>query len=59
MPKVVIKTGLPGLDGREEELMEFVCDVPGCPNVAYNVLGCVPALGLFPAVCREHLPAKR
>jgi hypothetical protein len=59
MPKIKIKTGLLGPDGREEELMEFICDVPGCPNVACNVLGGVRGLGLFFAVCQEHLPATR
>jgi len=26
-------------DGREEELSDFICDIPGCPNVATHVLG--------------------
>jgi len=59
MPKITIKTDLPGPDGHEEELMEFICDVPGCPNIASSVLGCVPGLGFFSAVCEEHLPVKR
>jgi hypothetical protein len=59
VPKIIIKTGLPGPDGREEELSEFMCDIPGCPNVAVHVLGASKALGVFSTVCQEHLPGKR
>jgi hypothetical protein len=59
VPRVVIKTGLKGPDGREEELTEYMCDSPGCPNVASHVIGRALELGLFSAVCHEHEPSKR
>jgi len=58
VPRIIIKTGRAGPDGREEELSEYMCDTPGCPNVAIHVLGGVTELGLFAAVCQEHLPLK-
>ena len=39
VPRIIIKTGRAGPDGREEELTEYICDTPGCPNVAIHVLG--------------------
>jgi hypothetical protein len=54
MPQVTIKTGIEGPDGREEELTEYLCDWPGCPNVADHVLGYVKELGLAVAVCPQH-----
>jgi len=54
MPQVTIKTGIAGPDGREEALSEYLCDWPGCPNVAEDVLGCVRELGLAVAVCPQH-----
>lgn len=59
VPRIIIKTGLPGPDGREEELREFMCDVPGCPNVAVHVLGVSRELGVFSVVCQEHARGKR
>jgi hypothetical protein len=59
VPRVIIKTGLPGVDGREEELVEYVCDIPGCPNVATQVLGHVAELGVASVVCENHAPKKR
>ena len=56
MPQVTIKTGIAGPDGREEKLSEYLCDWPGCPNVAEHVLGCVRELGLAVAVCPQHAP---
>jgi len=56
MPWVTVKTGLVGPDGREEELKEYLCDHPGCPNVATHVLGCIVELRLFASVCEEHVP---
>jgi hypothetical protein len=58
VPRIIIKTGRAGPDGREEELTEYICDAPGCPNVAIHVLGGVRELGLFTAVCQEHVPPK-
>jgi hypothetical protein len=54
MPKVTMKTGIPGPDGRDEELSEFLCDAPGCPNVATQVLGFCRELRIFTAMCPEH-----
>jgi hypothetical protein len=59
MPQVTIKTGITGADGHEEELREYLCDWPGCPNVAEQVLGCVKEIGLSVAVCKEHAAASR
>ena len=56
MPHVTIKTGLTAPDGREEEIAEYLCDHPGCPNVATHMLGCVKEIGLRAAVCEEHAP---
>jgi hypothetical protein len=43
-------------DGREEVLTEYLCDHPGCSNIATQVLGCVVELCLAAAVCDEHAP---
>jgi hypothetical protein len=50
----MIKTGLLDQDGREEQLSEYICDVPGCPNIATQVLGRVRELGVAHAVCPFH-----
>jgi hypothetical protein len=39
MPWVTIETGLTTPDGHEEKLREYLCDYPGCPNVATPMLG--------------------
>ena len=39
MPRVTIPTGIFGPDGREEELSEFLCDAPDCPNIATEAIG--------------------
>ena len=57
MPRVTIRTGFIGADGQEEELSEFVCDAPGCPNIATDVLGCVTDAGLAVVVCADHAAA--
>ena len=59
MPRVTIRTGIFTPDGREEELSEFVCDAPGCPNIATQVVGHVRELGLSSVVCEEHAPAPK
>ena len=43
-------------DGREEVLTEYLCDHPGCSNIATHVLGYVAELRLAAAVCDEHAP---
>jgi hypothetical protein len=54
MSRVTIKTGLVGPDGREEELTEYMCDYPDCPNIATSVLGCIRDISLMAAVCELH-----
>ena len=54
MPRVTYKTGFMDVDGREEELSEYLCDWPGCSNIADHVLGCAKEIGLCAAVCAEH-----
>lgn len=56
MGQITIKTGLKTPDGREEELREYICDYPGCPNFATRVLGSLRELRLMTAVCEEHAP---
>ena len=59
MPRVTLKTGFIGNDGREEELTEYLCDTPGCPNVATHPVGCIRELGLCLITCDEHAPSAR
>jgi hypothetical protein len=59
MPQVTIKAGFVGVDGREEEITEYLCDWPDCPNLAEHVLGCVRETGTRLALCKEHAPASR
>ena len=40
----------------QETLSEYICDVPGCPNVAEHVLGVVRELRAVVAVCGAHAP---
>jgi hypothetical protein len=54
MPRVTIRTGLMALDGREEELTEYLCDYPDCTNFATHVLGWLVELRLMAAVCDVH-----
>jgi len=56
MPWVTMKAGAVTPDGREEELTEYLCDWPGCPNPATHVLGCLRELGGSAAVCDLHAP---
>lgn len=56
IPRVTIKTGFPTSDGCEELLSEYLCDYPGCPNIATHVLGVVRDVGTMAAVCEEHAP---
>ena len=54
MCQVTIKTGLTAPDGREEELTEYLCDYPDCPNFATRLVGCLVELRLMAAVCDVH-----
>jgi hypothetical protein len=35
-------------------LTEYVCDMPGCPNLAEHVLGVIRELRVMAVVCAEH-----
>jgi hypothetical protein len=59
MARVTIKTGFMDPDGREEELVEYICDYPDCPNIATSVLGCLKELRLMAAVCDVHAATVR
>ncbi len=59
MPQVTIKTGFTTPDGSEEELTEYLCDYPECPNVATQVLGVLAELRLIAVACDEHAPNPR
>ncbi len=52
MPRVTLRADTP--DSKEETLTEFICDWPGCPNVAEHVPGVVRELRTFAAVCPQH-----
>lgn len=59
MPRVTIRTGILAADGQEEELSEYLCDWPDCPNIATQVVGCVKEIGLSTAMCHEHAAGRR
>jgi hypothetical protein len=59
MPRVTIKTGFVRPDGLEEILSEYLCDWPGCPNVAVHTLGCIPEVRAIAVVCDEHVPHRQ
>jgi len=59
MPLVIVKTGMTAPNGQEEQLTEYLCDWPGCANVATHVLGCAKDIGISAAVCEEHVVARR
>jgi hypothetical protein len=54
VPRVTIRAEF---DGKEESISEYMCDFAGCPNIAVEVLGIVPALRVRAAVCAEHAAA--
>jgi hypothetical protein len=58
IPLVTIKTGIKTPDGHEEILSEYLCDYPGCPQIATRMLGCVVEIGAFAVVCEEHAGQK-
>ena len=59
MPRVTIRTGFVGPDGREEELSEFLCDAPDCGNIATEVVSGLTELGAAAVMCAQHAPAKQ
>ena len=56
MPLVKINTGFTTEDGTEEILSEYLCDWPGCANVAVHPLGIIREIRAFAVVCEEHIP---
>ena len=58
MPRVTIATGVVTPEGTEEKLSEFLCDVPGCANIATGVAGFIKELGLVAVWCAEHAAAR-
>jgi len=54
MPRITITTGFRDSEGHEEKLTEYICDVPGCPNIATRLLGCLVELRAMAAVCDVH-----
>ena len=59
MAQVILKTGIATADGKEEVLREYLCDWPGCPNIATHVLGFTRELATTAVVCDEHASATR
>jgi len=51
LPQVTLRAVV---DGREETITEYLCDWPGCPNVAVTSLGVVRDVCMRAAVCAEH-----
>jgi hypothetical protein len=58
MPRVIIATGVVGPDGREETLMEYLCDRVGCANIATRFVGTCRELGFY-VTCDEHAPGQQ
>jgi hypothetical protein len=57
MPYVTVKSGMTSPDGSEDKLAEYLCDWPGCSNIANHVLGRVREIGAAVVLCDEHSPA--
>jgi len=54
VPRVTIRTGFFAADGEEEVLSEYLCDWPGCANMAAHVVDVARELGPIYVVCHEH-----
>jgi hypothetical protein len=54
MPKVTLRTGFIGPDGAEEVLTEYMCDWPGCSEIAVHVIGVVRELRMMCVFCDRH-----
>ena len=57
MPQVTVKSGITTPDGHEDKLTEYLCDWPGCANIAHQVLGRVKEIGASAVLCDEHAVA--
>jgi hypothetical protein len=53
MPRVTLRAP-DSADGKKDTVSEYICDSPGCPNVAVHVVGVVRQLGTSVAVCADH-----
>ena len=56
MPQGMIASSGTTPRGQRETLARYLCDWPGCENVAEHVVNVVRDIGLFAAVCKEHAP---
>jgi hypothetical protein len=54
MPRVAIKTGMTGADGKEVVLQEYLCDYPKCPNIAEVFIGGIAEIRATVVLCAEH-----
>lgn len=52
MPLVTLRTV--DADNNEQTLTEYICDWPGCPNVAEHFIGVLSDIRAMAAVCRKH-----
>jgi len=59
MPQGTIVSSETTLRGQRETPAQYLCDWPGCDNVAEHVLGVVRDIGLFAAICKEHAGLQR
>jgi hypothetical protein len=55
MPQVTIKTGFLTATNEEEVLTDYLCDWPGCANVAVQCVGLSEEIAWVAAVCEGHL----
>jgi len=52
MPLVTLRTV--DADNNEQTLTEYICDWPGCPNVAEVFIGVLADIRAMAAVCKKH-----
>ena len=59
MADVMIESSKTTPRGQKVTLTRYLCDWPGCDNVAEHVLGVRRDLGLFAAICKDHAGLQR
>jgi hypothetical protein len=52
MPLVTLRTV--DSDNNEQTITEYICDWPGCPNVAEHFVGVPSDIRAIAAVCKKH-----
>ena len=52
MPLVTLRTV--DSDNNEQTITEYICDWPGCPNVAEHFVGVLSDIRAMAAVCKKH-----